>query len=82
VNEGPQIIQRENRTFLVYSSYCQPEGMNANYCLLIAHLDGQRDPLEPGNWWHKTDGPVFWRNDAENVYGPGHASFTYSQGKF
>jgi GH43 family beta-xylosidase len=80
VNEGPEIIQRNNRTFIIFSNYCEPEGGNANYCLCIMWLEGARDPVDPGNWWHKITGPVFWRNDEESVYGPGHASFTYSPG--
>lgn len=38
------------------------------------------DPMNPNNWWHKNDSCVFYRNDEQNVFGTGHASFTTSPG--
>lgn len=38
------------------------------------------DPMNPNNWWHNNDGCVFYRNDEENVFCTGHASFTTSPG--
>ena len=37
-----------------------------------------KDPMNPTDWWFGPNEPVFWRNDDEDVYGPGHASFTTS----
>ena len=45
-------------------------------------IDGDKDPMDPNNWWFGDDGPVFWRNDEENVYTTGHAAFTTSLGKY
>jgi len=35
------------------------------------------DPMDPNNW-DSVIGPVFSRNDEEDVYTTGHASFTVS----
>lgn len=43
-------------------------------------IDDLADPLVYSNWW-RHDQPVFWKNEPEDVYGTGHASFTTSPGK-
>jgi GH43 family beta-xylosidase len=73
--EGPQILHNKGRVFVVYS--CSGS-WTADYQLGFMGIDDLRDPLVPNNWW-RHDRPVFWRNDAESVYGVGHASFTTSK---
>ncbi|MFJ4618213.1 family 43 glycosylhydrolase [Streptomyces sp. NPDC088812] len=70
VNEGPEILQRNGQTFLVYSaSGC----WTADYKLGQLTLTGS-DPLSASSWTKKST-PVFQRSDAGGVYGPGHNGF-------
>ncbi len=70
VNEGPEPLYHDGRTFLTFSaSYCQ----TADYKLGQLELTGT-DPLNPASWTKKST-PVFQRNDAASVYGPGHNGF-------
>ncbi|MGN9757950.1 family 43 glycosylhydrolase [Streptomyces sp. SD31] len=70
VNEGPEPLYRNGRTFLTYSaSSCQ----TADYKLGQLELTGS-DPLDPASWTKKQT-PVFQRSDANSVYGPGHNGF-------
>lgn len=71
INEGPAILSRGGKTFLVYSaagSWCD------DYCLGMLELCGD-DPMNP-ECWKKSDQPVFEKN--EHCFGPGHCSFTTS----
>lgn len=74
VNEGPFIIENAGRTFLVFSG---SSTFTPDYCLSIMVIDGLLDPLDPINWWTK-DECLFARNDAEGVFGTGHATFAKS----
>jgi len=68
VTEGAEILQRDGRTFMIYSaSYCD----TPDYKLGMMELVGD-DPLNP-NDWKKYDKPVFQRGNG--VYGPGHNGF-------
>ncbi|KKD06969.1 family 43 glycosylhydrolase [Streptomyces sp. WM6386] len=70
VNEGPEILQRNGRTFLIYSgSGC----WTPDYKLGQLTLTGS-DPLTSSSWTKKST-PVFQRNDSAGVYGPGHNGF-------
>ncbi|MBA2806813.1 family 43 glycosylhydrolase [Streptomyces sp. KM273126] len=70
VNEGPEPLYRDGRTFLTFSaSSCQ----TPDYKLGRLELTGS-DPLNPASWTKKQT-PVFQRNDAAGVYGPGHNGF-------
>lgn len=70
VNEGPIALIRGNRTFVVYSgSGCS----TPDYALGLLELTGS-DPLSASSWT-KSPNPVFRRNDAGWVFGPGHNSF-------
>ncbi|MDC0767966.1 family 43 glycosylhydrolase [Streptomyces sp. HD] len=70
VNEGPEPLYRGGRTFLTYSaSFCG----TSDYKLGQLELTGS-DPLNPASWTKKQT-PVFQRNDAGSVYGPGHNGF-------
>jgi GH43 family beta-xylosidase len=70
VNEGGFALQRGGRTFLTYSaSHCN----GPNYKLGMLEYRGG-DPLSASSWF-KFPNPIFQRNDAAGVYGPGHHSF-------
>ncbi|WP_165944438.1 family 43 glycosylhydrolase [Micromonospora sp. KC213] len=70
VNEGSFLLQHNGRTFLTYSaSYCG----GPNYKIGMLEYRGG-DPLAAGSWT-KFPNPIFQRNDANGVYGPGHHSF-------
>lgn len=69
--EGPQVLQRDGRTFIVYS--CGGSWL-PSYKLGLLELVGT-DPLDPGSW-QKSPDAVFQSNDA--TYGVGHADFTTS----
>ncbi|MGY0067068.1 family 43 glycosylhydrolase [Streptomyces sp. QTS137] len=70
VNEGPEVLQRGGRTFLVYSaSGC----WTPDYKLGRLSLTGS-DPTSASSWT-KESTPVFQRSDGNGVYGPGHNGF-------
>lgn len=71
VNEGPEVLQRSGRTFLVYSA---SGSWTDFYCLGMLSLVGD-DPMDPAAWIKNTE-PVF--SSTEDVVAPGHASFTTS----
>ncbi len=67
---GSFALQRNGRTFLTYSaSHCN----GPNYKLGMLEYRGG-DPLAASSWT-KFSNPIFQRNDAAGVYGPGHHSF-------
>ena len=68
VNEAPEIIQHNGRTFMTYSaSSCNTQ----YYKLGLLELTGS-DPLQASSWT-KSNSPVF--QQANGVYGPGHNGF-------
>jgi GH43 family beta-xylosidase/putative hemolysin len=70
VNEGPVVLQRGGKTFLIYSaSFCG----TPDYKLGMLTLTGS-DPLSLSSWT-KSASPVLQRSDANGVYGPGHNGF-------
>jgi len=71
INEGPQVLQRNGKTFIVYSA---SGSWTDHYCLGMLSLAGD-NPLDP-DAWVKSDRPVF--ASTEDVIAPGHASFTTS----
>ena len=71
VNEGPQVLRRAGRTFVVYSA---SGSWTDDYALGLLELTGA-DPLE-AEAWRKHPQPVFART--AQVFGPGHASFVRS----
>jgi GH43 family beta-xylosidase len=71
VNEGPEVLQRGGRTFVVYSA---SGSWTDSYCLGQLELVGP-NPLNRSSWVKKAK-PVFTSGDS--VFGPGHASFTVS----
>ena len=74
VNEGPEILQRNGQTFLVYSaSHCSTD----DYALGMLTLTGT-NPLVAASWT-KSQTPVFVKNAANRAYGPGHNGFFTSK---
>jgi GH43 family beta-xylosidase len=70
VNEGAEVIQRNGRTFIVFSaSHCS----TPDYKLGILTYNGG-DPLQQSSWV-KSSQPIFQRNNAAGVYAPGHNGF-------
>jgi len=72
INEGPQILIRDNKVHIVYSA---AGSWTNNYCLgLLTCSDGNF--LNPSSWV-KSSGPVFQKTDI--TFGTGHASFVKSK---
>jgi GH43 family beta-xylosidase len=70
MNEGPVALQHNGRTFIVYSaSACQ----GPDYKLGLLSYNGG-NPLS-ASAWTKAPQPIFQRNDANGVFGPGHNGF-------
>jgi GH43 family beta-xylosidase len=69
--EGPQILENEGRTFLIYSTAAS---WLPTYKLGLMELTG-KDPLEPASW-KKHPEPVFRGNDT--TFGTGHGGFVKS----
>lgn len=73
-NEGPFFIYNRNVSYMIFSA---SSTWDPGYCLTQMSIEAGKDPLFPGNW-KSVEGPVFERNDDENVYTTGHAAFTQS----
>jgi GH43 family beta-xylosidase len=74
VNEGPEVLQHNGKTFLIYSaSHCSTD----DYTLGQLTLTGT-DPLAPGAWT-KYSAPVFVKNPTNKAFGPGHNGFFKSK---
>ena len=71
LNEGPQVLQTRQRTFVVYS--CGASWLDT-YKLGRLELTG-RNPLDPGSWV-KHGRPVF--SGTDQTYGVGHSCFVPS----
>jgi len=70
VNEGPEALQRNGRTFIVFSaSHCS----TPDYKLGLLTYNGG-DPLQQSSWV-KSPNPIFQRNNGASVFGPGHGNF-------
>lgn len=71
INEGPEVLQRNGRIFVVYSA---SGSWTDDYCLgMLTHASG--DLTDPTTWT-KSDGCVFSKRPT--AYGPGHHTFTTS----
>ncbi|UOQ46594.1 family 43 glycosylhydrolase [Gracilibacillus caseinilyticus] len=74
INEGPQFLRNDDGDlFLVYSA---SGSWTDDYKLGMLTFTGS-DPLDPGAWEKSTD-PVFEKDPAVGVYGPGHNGFFQS----
>jgi GH43 family beta-xylosidase len=69
VNEGPQVLRNSwDHVFLLYSANgCWTD----DYALGMLSLRAGGDPLVRSDWV-KSDRPVFAKDGANGVYGPGH----------
>lgn len=74
VNEGPAVLKKHGKIFVSYSA----SATNHNYCMGLLWINMEADLFELNNW-HKSPGPVFYTNDDEKRFGPGHNSFTLSE---
>lgn len=74
VREGPVVLRRNGRFFLTYSA-CDTGKPDYKLGMLIA--DESADVLNPASW-RQHPVPVFERNDAAGVFGPGHHGFFQS----
>ena len=72
INEGPAILQRDGKVFVVYSA---SGSWTNDYCLGLLSADATSNLLSPASW-RKTAGCVFAKVDG--AYGPGHNSFVRS----
>lgn len=71
VNEGPVILCKNDKIFLIYSaSGCWTD----SYALGMLTASIESDPMNPLSW-KKTAQPVFKQSKINKVYGPGHSSF-------
>ena len=71
VNEGPEILKRNGKVFLVYSANgC----WTPDYILGMLSMDETADPLNLQAWYKYPD-PVFVKKPEFQVYGPGHHCF-------
>jgi len=71
LNEGPEVLKKNGRPFLIYS--CGASWL-PNYKLGLLELTGA-DPLLPQSW-RKNSEPVF--QSSSETYGVGHSSFVSS----
>jgi GH43 family beta-xylosidase len=71
INEGPQFLQRNGQTFIVYSA---DGSWSDAYKLGMLTFTGD-DPLNAASW-SKRQTPLF--QSSGDTYGPGHGSFTLS----
>lgn len=74
VNEGPAVLKRDGKIFIVYSA---SHYTTDDYCLGMLTADEDSDLLNPESW-KKSEKPVFQKSIENKVYGPGHNSFTKS----
>lgn len=71
VTEGPSILEKGSRLFLIYSaSGCWTD----EYCLGRLELAVNGDPMD-ADAWTKYPEPVFRTSVENSVYGPGHNCF-------
>lgn len=71
VNEGPAVLVRNDRVFIVYSA---SGSWTNDYCLGMLTLNDNAAPLNPESWT-KSETAVFTKRNRV-AYGPGHCSFT------
>lgn len=71
VREGPEILQRNGRIFLIYS-ICDTGTPDYKLGMLMA--DAKSNLLDAHSW-KQYPRPVFERDDDNQVFGPGHCGF-------
>jgi len=71
VNEGPEVLTNDTRSFLIYSaSFCGTD----DYSLGMLTFKTGGNPLVKADWT-KSEQPIFSKKPQNNVFGPGHNSF-------
>lgn len=73
VNEGAAVLKKHGRIWMTYSA----SATDANYAMGLLWADEDADLLDPASWT-KSPEPVFQSSPENDVYGPGHNSFTVS----
>jgi GH43 family beta-xylosidase len=74
VNEGPEMLKRGDKLFLIYSaSGCWTE----NYCLGMLTASADSNLLDPASW-EKSPEPVLTARPEAQAYAPGHCGFFQS----
>ncbi|WP_322398724.1 family 43 glycosylhydrolase, partial [Clostridium perfringens] len=68
INEGPVILQRNGRIFLVYSASTT---WSEDYALGMLTMDETADPMDPLSWTKSME-PVFCKSVGNGVYATGH----------
>ena len=74
VREAPALLHHDATTYLVYST-CDTG--KPDYQLWMTSLADTRDPLDAASWQPYAS-PVFARDDANGVWGPGSCGFFHS----
>lgn len=74
INEGPVILSRNGKLFLVYSASTT---WSEDYALGLLTMDEGDDPMESSSW-NKSMTPVFRKCEEQGVYATGHNSLTVS----
>jgi GH43 family beta-xylosidase len=74
VNEGAAPLIRNGRVFMTYSA----SATDARYCMGMLTARDDADLMDPASWT-KSPEPVFRSSPANNVWGPGHNSFTVDE---
>jgi GH43 family beta-xylosidase len=74
VNEGAAVIKKNGRIWMTYSASATDE----NYAMGLLWADEDADLLDP-DAWTKSPEPVMSTSPENDVYGPGHNSFTVSK---
>lgn len=71
VVEGPQVLVKDNKVFIVYSAGgCWTDG----YSLGLLTADISSDLMDPTSWIKNSE-PIFTQNVDGNAFGPGHNGF-------
>lgn len=72
VNEGPAVLYKNNKTYIVYSASGFSSG---EYCLGMLSLKG--DDILNACSWQKSFTRVMYHQPIKNIYNAGHCSFLY-----
>jgi len=72
LNEGPEILEKDDKVFVIYS--CRESWMVDYRLGMLQLINPDNNLFDPSNW--KKTGPVFTGNS--QVYGVGHCSFAKS----
>ncbi|HEX8819382.1 MAG TPA: family 43 glycosylhydrolase [Archangium sp.] len=72
INEGPQVLQRNGKVFVIYSA---SGSWTDDYCLGMLTASSASSLLQPASWT-KSNGCVF--SKVATAYGPGHNTFVTS----